>query len=199
MAFGDVAGGETGLDLVAQRQEAHGVGYSCPATAYPSGDRLLAHAELLGETPVCLSLFERAQVLALEVLDQRQFKPFVCGGLFHDDGYAAQAGQAGRPQRFLDLPCAKVTGDSGSVKRAAFGIIAWAMAFWLGIVLVGFHVAAPLYLYCQLVIYGEVKKWIAALGAMVCLLIIIFVYDRLAETTWNDPLLFDLVKDLFSI
>ena len=108
-------------------------------------------------------------------------------------------GHGGPSQRILDIPWARVTGDSRSVKKAAFGIIAWAMAFWLGIVLVGFHVAAPLYLYAQMVIYGEVKKWIAALGAAVCLLIIIFVYDRLAETTWNDPLLFDLVKGLFSI
>jgi hypothetical protein len=33
----------------------------------------------------------------------------------------------------------------------------------------------------------------------VCLAIIIGVYDQLAETTWNDPLFFDLVKELLSI
>lgn len=93
-------------------------------------------------------------------------------------------------QRILDISWTEVSGDS--VKKTAVGVIAWALAFWLGVVLVGFHVAAPLYLFSQLVIYGGIKKWIAALAAVVCLMLIIFVYDELAGTTWNDPLLLDL-------
>lgn len=107
-------------------------------------------------------------------------------------------GHDGRAPRILDIPWAKVTGDSASIKKTAVGVVAWVLAFWFGIVLVGFHIAAPIYLYYQMVIYGNIKPWIAALGAGVCVLLIILVYDRLAGTTWNDPLLFDLVRELFS-
>ena len=106
-------------------------------------------------------------------------------------------GRDGPAGRILDIPWAKVEGDAQAVKKTAICVIAWALAFWAGIVLVGFHIAAPLYLYSQLVIYGNLKKWIAALGAGVCLLLIIFVYDRLAETTWNDPWLFDWLMPYF--
>ena len=106
-------------------------------------------------------------------------------------------GQVGPARRILDIPWAKVAGDAGAVKRTAVGVIAWVLAFWLGIWILGFHIAAPVYLYSQMVIYGNIKKWIAALAAGVCLAIIVGVYDRLAETTWNDPLLFDLVKESF--
>ena len=106
-------------------------------------------------------------------------------------------GKDGPAGRILDIPWAKVAGDSRSVRRTAIGVIAWALAFWLGIWVLGFHIAAPIYLCSQMVIYGGVKKWIAALGGAMCLLIIILVYDRLAETTWNDPLLFDFAKGLF--
>ena len=93
-------------------------------------------------------------------------------------------GHDGRARRILDIPWAKVTGEAASTKKTAVGVIAWALAFWFGIVLVGFHIAAPIYLFYQMVIYGKVKKWIAALGGGVCLLFIILVYDRLAGTTW---------------
>jgi len=102
-------------------------------------------------------------------------------------------GRGGAGGRILDIAWAKVDGDARAIKRTAVGVIAWALAFWAGIWLLGFHIAAPLYLYSQLVIYGEVRKWIAALAAGGCLAVIIVVYDRLAETTWNDPLLFDLI------
>lgn len=107
-------------------------------------------------------------------------------------------GGAVTERRILDIPWAKVGGDQAAVKKQAFGVIAWAVAFWIGVVLVGFHVAAPLYLYSQLVIYGRVKRWVAVLGAGAGLILLDIIYDRLAETTWNDPLLFDLVKSLFS-
>jgi hypothetical protein len=43
------------------------------------------------------------------------------------------------------------------------------------------------------VIYGEVRRWIAVLAAGGCLAVIVLLYDRLAETTWNDPVLFDIL------
>jgi hypothetical protein len=107
------------------------------------------------------------------------------------------AGGRDSGRRILDIPWARVDGDARAIKKTALGVIAWALVFWAGIWMLGFHVAAPAYLYSQLVIYGEVKKWIAGLAAGVCLVVIVVVYDRLAETTWNDPVLFDLVQGIF--
>lgn len=100
-------------------------------------------------------------------------------------------------RRILDIPWAKVEGDQTRLKKYACGIVAWALAFWVAVALVGFHVAAPAYLFSQLIIYGEARVWVAALGAGICLLLIDLVYDRLAGTTWNDPILFDLVRAFF--
>lgn len=106
-------------------------------------------------------------------------------------------GHDGSTRRILDIPWVTIEGDSKTLKNTAIGVITWALIFWVGIVLVGFHIAAPLYLYSQLVIYGNVKKWMAALSGGVCLLVLDLVYDRLAGTTWNDPVLFDLINRLF--
>jgi len=120
-------------------------------------------------------------------------------GVFSAAAYLVQIvwqrllGGGGSGGRILDIAWAKVDGDARAIKRTAVGVITWALAFWAGIWLLGFHIAAPLYLYSQLVIYGEVRKWVAVLAAGGCLAVIVLVYDRLAETTWNDPLLFDIV------
>jgi hypothetical protein len=124
-------------------------------------------------------------------------------GIFSVTAYMIQIfsqrfrGRDGGGGRILDIAWAKVDGDAREIKRTAIGVIAWALAFWAGIWLVGFHIAAPAYLYSQLVIYGEVRKWVAAVAAAACLAILILVYDRLADTTWNDPLLFDLLQGIF--
>jgi len=106
-------------------------------------------------------------------------------------------GQDLKGGRILDIPWAKIGGDAWAVKRTATGVICSVLAFWLSIWVFGFHIAAPVYLYSQMVIYGGVRKWISAFSGVVCLLVIILVYDQLAETTWNDPLFFDFVKFLF--
>jgi hypothetical protein len=107
-----------------------------------------------------------------------------------------QKGSNQKRGRILDIPWANISDNSQSIKKNAIGIIFWAVSFWLGIWLLGFHIAAPLYLYFQMVLYGGVKKWVAALGGILCLIIIVLVYDELAETTWNDPILIDFVKTL---
>lgn len=101
-------------------------------------------------------------------------------------------------RRILDVPWAKVTGDAAAIKRTALGVVASVALFWVGIVLVGFHVAAPLYLFSQLKVYGKTRTWTAALGAAAIFLVIVLVYDELAGTTWNDPLLWDWVGPLIN-
>jgi len=167
-----------------------------------------ANSAHLVETGICVTLVVMFCVMFFHSyeweIEAGLFPRLISGfGVVSTLAYLAQLiwrnrmGESKSQRRILDIPWAKVSGDSSEVKRAATGIVVWALAFWLGVVLVGFHVAAPVYLYSQLVLYGKIKPWAAALGAGACLLFIILVYDRLAGTTWNDPVLFDLVKVLF--
>lgn len=109
-------------------------------------------------------------------------------------GLIRKRGEPAKGGRILDIAWTRVESAPEYVKRAAWGSIASAVAFWLGVVLVGFHVAAPIYLYSQLVIFGKVKRWVAASGGAAIFAMIILVYDQLAGTTWNDPLLWRFVK-----
>lgn len=111
--------------------------------------------------------------------------------------YARSRGIFGSDTRILDIPWARVEDKSAS-RNIAFGVTASAVLFWIGIWLVGFHVAAPVYLFSQLMIYGKTKAWQAALGALFLLVVIVGVYDKLAGTTWNDPLLWDFLRRLTS-
>ncbi|MDH3241636.1 MAG: hypothetical protein OEO83_13330 [Alphaproteobacteria bacterium] len=159
---------------------------------------------LVVEALLCLSLIVIFALMYAETyeweIEAGLFPRVIAGlGVLSAAAYLIQivwqrvSGRGGAGGRILDIAWAKVDGDAREIKRTALGVIAWALAFWAGIWLLGFHIAAPVYLYGQLVIYGAVRKWIAALAAGGCLAVIILVYDRLAETTWNDPLLFDIL------
>jgi hypothetical protein len=68
-----------------------------PVLADPAGDVFLGQVEFLAQASVTGGGFERVQVLALEVFDQRQLEHFLVGPLFPDDnGHLRQAG-ARRP------------------------------------------------------------------------------------------------------
>lgn len=99
--------------------------------------------------------------------------------------------------KVLDIPWAKVTADAAYVRRTALIAVASMLVFWAGIVLVGFHVAAPLYLYSQLVLLGGLRHWQALLSAAIILAVVVLVYGRLVGTTWNDPLLWDWARSLW--
>lgn len=101
--------------------------------------------------------------------------------------------------RILDVPWAKVTGDAAQIKRTAIGVIVSMAAFWLGIALIGFHASALIYLFSQLIIYGKMKAWLAALGAVIVVSGVVLIYDELAGTTWNDPILWDLARKLVGL
>ena len=98
--------------------------------------------------------------------------------------------------RILDVPWAKVSGDAAEIKRTAIGVTAAMVAFWLGIALIGFHASVLIYMFSQLVIYGQMKIWAATLGSISVLGGIVLVYDEMADTTWNDPILWDLALKL---
>lgn len=103
-------------------------------------------------------------------------------------------GSAPQRGRVLDIAWTQVNADTSYVRKTALGSVGAMVAFWVGIVLVGFQIAAPIYLFSQLVIYGRLSARRAVICAIVILGVIVLVYDQLAGTTWNDPVLWELVK-----
>src|SRR5512143_3043409 len=66
----------------------------------------MRHAELFGEVLEGLGLFDRIQVGALDVLDERQLEQLLVAGAAHDAGHGLEPGAAG------GLPAA-IAGDDG--------------------------------------------------------------------------------------
>ena len=73
------------LDGVGQSEQAEEVRDRRPLLPNPLRDLFLRQAELLVELVVCVGLFDRVQVLALDVLDQRDLKHVAIGHRFLDD------------------------------------------------------------------------------------------------------------------
>ena len=91
-AFAEVA-----LNVGGQFQQAQSVGHHGAALADFGRDFLLRELELLDELGVTLGFFDGIEVLALEVLDERQFQHGAVVGLAEDDRHLGQAEQLGRP------------------------------------------------------------------------------------------------------
>jgi tripartite tricarboxylate transporter TctB family protein len=62
-------------------------------------------------------------------------------------------------------------------------------AFFVGIWLIGFHLAVPLYMMLYLIIFGKLRWWIAALSALGFLVFMIVAYDIVIRDTWPEPLI----------
>jgi len=81
-----------------------------------------------------------------------------------------------------------------------------ALRFWgsvvaliVGAVLVGFQITIPLFVFIYLVVWAKVRIWAAALTAGAFLLVIVFVYGRILNVAWNDPLLWRLLRPLLGV
>jgi TctA family transporter len=96
--------------------------------------------------------------------------------------------------RILDIPWASFEATHG--RWGGMIIVGSVIAFWVGVWLVGFHIAAPAYVLSQVLILGKVRWWWAVLGAVCTWAMIIGIYDQLAHTTWNDPVLWEWVKGM---
>lgn len=90
------------------------------------------------------------------------------------------------------------TGADPTGERARFfRIVGFIVGMYLGIWLLGFHVALPLAMLLYLRIYGEVSwLWSLFVGFMF-LVLIVGVYDRLLGATWHEPPLLLWVQSLF--
>jgi tripartite tricarboxylate transporter TctB family protein len=62
-------------------------------------------------------------------------------------------------------------------------------AFFVGIWLIGFHIAVPLYMLLYLIIYGKLRWWTALLSALGFLLFMVVAYDMVIRDTWPEPVI----------
>ncbi len=67
------------------------------------------------------------------------------------------------------------------------------LLLFVGIWVVGFHIALPTYVFGYLLFFGRVRWWWAVTAAVVFELLILGVYDRALHTTWNTPILHQLL------
>ena len=74
VAGGELAGRDVGLHLGGQFRQPHHVGDMAAALADDLGDVFLAAFELLGQRMIALRLFQRVEVLALDVFDDGDFQ-----------------------------------------------------------------------------------------------------------------------------
>src|SRR5215218_130766 len=81
--------------------EPQGVGYRGPALAQPSREPLPGKPEPVHESLVGGGGLQRAEVLPLEVLHERELHGLVLARLPYEDRYPLQAGFLGRPQPSL--------------------------------------------------------------------------------------------------
>jgi len=100
--------------------------------------------------------------------------------------------------RVLDIGWSDYGVEQVDTKSRAIAFIATTGGLWVGIWLIGFHIAVPTYLITVLMVYGKVPWYWGVLAAAISYGLIIGVYDTLLHTAWNDPILFDFVKSLRS-
>ncbi len=79
-------------------------------------------------------------------------------------------------------------GDDPTGERARFiRICSFIVGLYVGIWLIGFHVALPLGILFYVRVYGEVGWGWSIFLALMFLVLIIGVYDRLLHAAWHEP------------
>lgn len=63
------------------------------------------------------------------------------------------------------------------------------MALFVGIWMVGFHVAVPIYVFTYLMIYGGVRWWVALLCAAFFEAFMVVAYDIVIRQAWPEPVI----------
>lgn len=109
----------TGMDMVpdsiGERLQPQRIGNMAAAFADHAGDVVLAVAEIADQRAIAFGLFERIEIGALHVLDDRKLQRFGIGRLDDDDRNVVQAGTLCR------APAALTGDDLVAVRNAAHG------------------------------------------------------------------------------
>lgn len=101
MAGGELALLQQQVYRVGKGQQPQGVGNGGAGLAHPLGRLLLGETVFAHEHLVAVGLFNRVQILPLEVFDQAQLHHLAVVGLNDDGGDFAQARQLGGPPAAL--------------------------------------------------------------------------------------------------
>ena len=124
VALGQPAVRDRGLDARGEVEQAQRVRDRRSGAADAGRDVLLAEPELLDELAVGVGRLERVEVLALEVLDEREFELLAIGELAHDRRDAVETGGLRGPQPALagdELVAVERLGDEDRLEDAVLG------------------------------------------------------------------------------
>jgi len=108
--------------------------------------------------------------------------------LIHVVTRVRQRNEAGTERaQILDIGFTDVEQQVARARTIRF--LASMAGLFLGIWLVGFHVALPLYVFGYLLRYGQVRWWVALAIALSFEAVLIGLYDRVLHSVWNEPVL----------
>jgi hypothetical protein len=102
------------------------------------------------------------------------------------------------PSGIMDLGF-RVGDDPKEEGRRWIRILSAIGVLYLGIWLVGFHIALPLWVFGYMVWFGKANFFLAGGIALAFLGLIVGVYGYLISVPWHDPPLFMLFRSLFSL
>ncbi len=104
--------------------------------------------------------------------------------------------QAGDEKALMDIGFQDAdTADSRTLILRVLRFWGSALALVLGGWLIGFHVTVPLFVFVYLMVWGEVKFWWALVAAGALVLLIVLLYDQGLHIAWNDPVIWQLLRD----
>jgi hypothetical protein len=106
---------------------------------------------------------------------------------------AARRGGSRGGGRILDMGFSDADVDPRLARRRTLRFVLSTASLYLGIWLVGFLVAVPVYVFGYLVRYGRVRWWVAAGTSLTFMGLIWGVYEQVLHTAWNEPLLLRLI------
>lgn len=94
-----------------------------------------------------------------------------------------------RTSRILDIGFTDAGLDRQVILARMARFFGSTAALFLGVWLVGFHIALPVYVFLYLFIYGRVRWWWAFAAALSFEAALVGLYDQVLHTSWNEPVL----------
>ena len=96
---------------------------------------------------------------------------------------------AGAAAKIMDLGFDEGDLDRATVLSRTARFVLTTGGLFLGVWIIGFHVAVPIYMVAYLIIYGKMPWWGAALCALGFEAFMIVMYDMIIRQAWPEPLI----------